>query len=84
MELSEFFWAIRSSHLQDEMKWRHTREIISIIYNVNAKKGKQSKAKDLIPLTIDSINGLKKEVKRLTVEQFELETKRLGLKTPSK
>jgi len=29
------------------------REVIAIIYNVNAKKGRRKKGKDLIPLGID-------------------------------
>jgi len=33
-----------------EEKWRHTRLIYTLLYNVNVGKGKQKKPQELIPL----------------------------------
>ena len=39
----------------ERTEWMVGREIVSIIYNVNAKKGKQKSGRNLFPLEIDNI-----------------------------
>ena len=53
MSFPEFWWAVDSSRIREEVAWKRTREVVAMLYNTNAKKNNQKKAKDLIPLSID-------------------------------
>jgi hypothetical protein len=68
MSFVEFFWALDSARLRDEVEWRQTREVVAMIYNTNSKKTK--KGKDLIPLSIDA-PLLVKKIKRMTATEFK-------------
>jgi len=51
MSLPELWWALDVARLQEELKWRQTREIVAMVYNTNAKRSKKST--ELMPLSID-------------------------------
>ena len=67
MSFVEFFWALDSARLCDEIQWRQTREVVAMIYNANSKKSK--KGKELIPLSIDT-PLLVKKISRMTATEF--------------
>ena len=54
LSFSEYVWMWNGyTRRVERQSWEASREIVSIIYNTNVKKGKQKRAKKLIPLSID-------------------------------
>lgn len=49
----EYYFICEGYFEKEEIKWEHTRSIVALIYNSNAKKGSQKKAEELIPLRRD-------------------------------
>jgi len=68
MSFHEFWWRVESARLVDELAWRRTREVVSIVYNVNSKKRKT--AKDLIPLSLDN-QVIKKKIEQISLTEFK-------------
>lgn len=79
MSFAEFFWALDSARLRDEVEWRQTREIVAIVYNTNSKKSK--KGKELIPLSIDA-PILVKKISRMSPKMFRELVISKGMKAP--
>jgi hypothetical protein len=50
MTLKEYAKYSEGHAIREESKWEHTRLITALIYNSNAKKGKQKTLQEMVPL----------------------------------
>ena len=78
---------VEAANLQEEDKWRHTREIIAMTYNTNVQKGKGKAGNKLIPLPSDNVVKVDKDGKvepGISTKDFKKLVKRYGLKWPEK
>lgn len=63
--LFEITALIEGYNMRWEEKWRHTRSIYSLLYNINAPKGKGKSEVELMPFPSEyKLVKLKKEVKK--------------------